>query len=137
MQTIHAFIKANKISLQPVRVENRPSGGGDWKGADRHWACLLLCGKTVSGFPRAINVWFTQGAGHTKAPTAADVLDCLASDAQTGAQDFAEFCADMVGDPDSIKARKTWKSCRKTARRLDFLLTSASLHSLVNEVERM
>ncbi len=48
------------------------------------------------------------------APTAADVLYCLVSDANGCDQSFDDWCADLGESNDSIKARDTYFACQKT-----------------------
>jgi hypothetical protein len=68
---------------------------------------------------------FYTGLGLTGEPTAADVIQCLVSDAagyrDTG--DFQEWCSDYGMDTDSRAAHKTWKACRRISERLHTFLT--------------
>lgn len=41
-------------------------------------------------------------------------FSCFVSDAMAGAQSFAEFCEEFGYDDDSIRARDTWKACRRS-----------------------
>lgn len=51
-------------------------------------------------------------------PALLDVMSCLTLDAQSGSMPFSEFCNLFGYDSDSRSARKTWKACAKTARKL-------------------
>jgi hypothetical protein len=78
----------------------------------RPWRVRLTLGR------RQMTVPFYQGPAHTREPTAADVLSCLALDARCGEGDFAGFCDDMGYDQDSRKAEKLYQSCVETSKRL-------------------
>jgi hypothetical protein len=67
---------------------------------------------------RKLTTTFRQGTGHSNEPTAADVLACLTSDASSGEMSFSEFCDNFAYNPDSIKAHKTWRTCRTLAARV-------------------
>ena len=61
---------------------------------------------------RTLTVPFGQGPAHTEDPTAADVIDCLASDSATydNANGFEDWAADLGFDTDSRKAEKTYNT---------------------------
>jgi len=65
---------------------------------------------------------FWQGVGHSEDPTAEGCLECLLSDAFSGADDFEEFCANMGYDSDSRRAERIWRQCHKVAENLKRLL---------------
>jgi hypothetical protein len=68
-----------------------------------------------------MTVYFSMGSGHHgKAPEAADVLDCLASDAAgiENAQSFEDWCGEYGYDTDSRKAFRTFNVCKREAERL-------------------
>jgi hypothetical protein len=67
---------------------------------------------------RSLTVPFFMGPARCNAPTAADVLLCLVSDASAGEQSFEGFCSDFGYDVGSRKAEATWKACAKTAPKL-------------------
>jgi hypothetical protein len=71
---------------------------------------------------RSMTAAFYQGPAHKDAPSAADVLSCLCSDARAGDQTFEDFCSDMGLDTDSRKAEKTWRACKATGPRVYALL---------------
>ncbi len=56
------------------------------------------------------------------APNAADVVSCLAMSARLGESSFEDYCADLGYDSDSIKAKKVWQACKRTAPRMRRLL---------------
>ena len=71
---------------------------------------------------RTLTTYFSCGPAIDHEPTAADVLSCLCSDANAGAQDFDGFCSDFGYDTDSRKAEKAWRACQKMADRLPVFL---------------
>ena len=64
---------------------------------------------------KPLSLPFFQGLGHLRAPTAADVVYCLCSDARCGEQAFEEFCSDLGYDSDSRRAELIWRKCRESA----------------------
>ena len=74
---------------------------------------------------RSLTTSFFQGSAHKTAPSAADVLSCLASDARSGEQSFEDFCGDFGYDADSRKAHETWKTCARMTKQLHKLLGDA------------
>ena len=71
-------------------------------------------------------------------PSAADVLDCLASDSNTidNARNFEDFCSDLGYDSDSRKAEKIYKACRHAAKRLRNFIGD-QYETLVYNTERL
>ncbi len=84
-----------------------------------HWTCTLSY--KVPGQTRTLRIPYSCGLGHQgKAPSAADVLDTLASDA-TGyeaATGFEGWCAEFGYDTDSRKAERTYRALERQTRRL-------------------
>jgi hypothetical protein len=74
---------------------------------------------------RSLTTSFFQGSAHKTAPSAADVLACLASDARSGEESFEDFCGSFGYDADSRKAHTTWKACAKMTKQLRRLLGDA------------
>jgi hypothetical protein len=94
-----------------------------------HWAVTLRMGR------KQMTVPFSQGWAHTKPPTAADVLDCLASDASGADESFEDWAANYGYDTDSRKAERTYNAVRKqTARLRQFL---GDKYEPLLEVERL
>jgi hypothetical protein len=104
-----AFCEKHGITIECTYGANkRPASSSDMHG----WRVTLKHGR------KRFTCDFFQGSAHTKEPTAADVLSCLCSDAQAGAQSFEDFCSEFGDSTDSRKAHETWKACASTARRL-------------------
>lgn len=66
-----------------------------------------------------ISFKWRQGLALEPIPSVSNVLYALQGDAVYGIQTFREFCSDLGYDPDSRKARKTWKACGKIARKFE------------------
>jgi hypothetical protein len=86
---------------------------------DRGWehyamTCLLKYER------RSLKTPFMQGTAHADEPTAAEVLACLISDAQSveSARSFEDWCGDLGYDSDSRKAEATYKACEATGGKL-------------------
>jgi len=86
-----------------------------------------------------ITVWFSQGNGHKKPPTAADVLDCLASDASgyENSRNFADWCAEYGYDDDSRTAERIYHTIAEQAKELRHFLGGQDIYDrLLWETER-
>ena len=78
-----------------------------------HWRCAFKMGR------RSMTVYFSMGMGHNgKKPTADEVLACLASDARGVDTSFEDWCGDYGYDTDSRKAERTFKACKRSAKKL-------------------
>lgn len=92
-------------------VDRDVDPASDWAPGTSHYLVTLRMGR------KRLTVPFHMGSAHTSEPTAAEVLDCLVSDANSP-EDFAEFCSDFGFDVDSRKAEKTHKACLAIGRKL-------------------
>ena len=98
-----------------------------------HWRCVLKAGRSQ------FTVYFSMGAAHNgKAPKAADVLDCLASDACgfANARDFADWASEYGYDPDSRKAYHTYRIVEKQAKKLRKFLGESAYETLLWGIEQ-
>lgn len=86
-----------------------------------------------------LSVFFSQGTGVLRAPTAADVLDSLATDAQTvaNAASFEEWARELGYDADSRKAERTYNLIRSQSLRLEAFLGRALFVRLLDGTERL
>lgn len=138
MQTISEFIETNGITSEAVRL---PDGNNDgWK----HRAFVVTLYRGGHGTGKGAEVArmstpFKQGMGHTKAPTTADVLDSLASDAQglEGAYRFEEWALEYGYDADSRRAEAIFHAVRQSAADLRRFLTPSQYEELLHNVERL
>jgi len=102
------------------RVHENPNimrEGKPWS-AD-HWKVTLRCQR------RQFTTYFSKGHGHGGvAPTADEVLECLASDSAgyDCARSFEDWAADYGYDPDSRTAEKTYKIIGKQTKAIKRLL---------------
>lgn len=88
----------------------------DWQQHANGFRCTLH----YQGRQYTFDFW--QGVAISGEPDAEGCLDCLLSDAQSGEQDFEEFCSEFGYDTDSRSAEATWKACKKTATAMRRLL---------------
>lgn len=118
LETVCAELGIKAERTQGAPVSDLDEDGDDWRRTARGWTVKLVHQK------RSITVPFWQGAAHTKPPTAADVLSCLVSDASSyeSARDFEDWARDLGYDTDSIKAKRTYEACGRTAKRVRTLL---------------
>lgn len=115
--TLKEFIEELGISLRCQRID-RNRDMPDFEGD--HWRVQLKRRIAGSRAPRTMTLTFSKGYGHGGAePTAAEVLECLRSDAFYGEHNtFEEFCYELGYDPDSRKAEKTYHALRKSYGKL-------------------
>src|ERR1051325_8456409 len=80
-----------------------PNLAGDKDGAASHYKVTFRRGR------RQFTTYFSMGAAHTKEPTAAEVLDCLASDVSgfQNAGSFESWCDEYGYDHDSGRPGRT------------------------------
>ena len=126
--TYPEFIAANRIKFSATRTDRNPHMDD---GADMdHWRCV------ISRSGRRMVLTFSKGFGHNGAePELAEVLECLASDAIMADELFESWCASLGYDPDSRKAERTYKACRKQAASLRRVLGPAYDVMAAGEVE--
>ena len=86
---------------------------------------------------RQMTLYFSQGYGISGEPTAADVLNCLASDSSSveNSREFEEWASDLGYDPDSRKAEKIYKTIIKQAERLKKFLGNDLYKTLLWDTE--
>ena len=93
-----------------------------------HWKVALLNPKNK----KQLTVIFSRGYGHNgQEPTADDVLYCLVSDSDCMDYDFEEWAENLGYDPDSRKAEKTFKVCkRQSAKLIKFIDSEEDMEAL-------
>jgi hypothetical protein len=129
--TVSKFIRDNKIKFTADHADSNP-GMVDSANMD-HWKCLL------SRPGKRMTVYFSMGYGHRgSAPKAADVLDCLGTDASTieNADCFETWASEYGYGMDSRKAEKIFKNCEHQAKRLCAFLGEELYHQLLWNTER-
>lgn len=132
MQSTTKFSQSFGIVAKCERWHENPANR-DWQDAD-HWKCVL------KGAGSQMTIYFSMGYGHNgKAPKAADILDCLASDAASyeNAQDFEDWAPDFGYDTDSRKAEGVYKAVSKGAAKLKRFLGPDAYETLLWNTERL
>lgn len=88
---------------------------------------------------KQMTLYFSQGYGISGEPTAADVLNCLASDSSIveNARSFEDWASDLGYEPDSRKAEKIFKTCEKQAERFKKFLGDELYKTLLWNTEGM
>lgn len=132
--TLAQFLKRECVTARAVRVAyDARQDGEDWRDAGaRHFVVTLRRGR------KSMRVRFHQGSAYTEDPTAADVLDCLASDAAgyENARGFVAWAQEYGYDVDSRRAEKTYKTIARQAARLRAFLTDEKYDVLLWQTER-
>jgi hypothetical protein len=137
------FANRHNIGAYVLRINKRPDIDMDaWEKTARHW--LVVLHRVVDGSPGSpihaeAHTYYSQGPAHRKPPSAADVLDSLASDIASvrSARDFEDWCSDMGVDPDSRKWFACYERIFETQKSLLRLLGSSLLDELVEKTERL
>src|SRR3990167_2453382 len=99
---------------------------------------ITIKAKSVDRNPH-MSVTFSKGYGHNGAePTAAEVLDCLASDAAglDNSRNFEDWCSEYGYNEDSRTAWRTYKTVVHEAVRLRHFLLDGLYDQLLYQVER-
>lgn len=130
--SLQDFIGNTAIRASVRYADSNPNMPDMGAGAT-HWLVTLRSGRFSMRVP------FSQGSAYTKEPTAADVLDCLASDAAgfENAQSFEDWCAEYGYDTDSRKAFRTYSTIRRQANKLRAMLGDANYETLLWKTERL
>lgn len=99
----------------------------EWNTPNNGWRVTL---KNKRG--QKMTVPFYMGIGLHGAPTAAEVLESLVSDAlgYRNARSFEEWAGDYGYDTDSRAAYRTFEACRRISERLDKFLTPEEFEAL-------
>lgn len=93
-----------------------PDWDDKWVQQASHYACILRYAHKKATF------YMIMGCAHTNEPTAADVISCVASNAQALDLTFPEWCREFGYDSDSRKAERIYKRCRQTGAKMRKLL---------------
>ena len=129
--TMRRFTKVNGVRIKSIWSDSNPNM--DVKYPMNHYKCRLFCGT------HKMDLYYSMGVAHCGNPTAAEVLNCLASDSASyaNAGSFEEWCGDYGYDSDSRKAFKTWKIVKRQSEKLKTLLGADLYEKLLNETEQM
>lgn len=105
MSQLERLCERRPVLRVSCKYEGTVTRDGNWQAHE--WKVTLRYER------RRLTVPFFQGMGHSKEPSAADVISCLCSDARAGEEPFEEFCSNFGYDSDSRKAWDTWKACER------------------------
>lgn len=119
------------VRMTATEVAERPAALR-WNGHrdSRHYRVTLSCDG------RRMVIYYSMGPAHTEGPTLPGVLDCLVSDARSGAESFEDFCSELGFDEDSRTAERTWKACARTDDALRRVFGDERVELLTYETER-
>lgn len=142
-QTMHQFVEKYGVTISNKRAASNPHMK-DARGDMHHWSCTLR----VKGSPARITIPFSQGSAHTKEPTAADVLSCMADDASMArnakdAEDMAENLGmeleieGKYGLKKNPEVKRLYTACMNEATKLEYLLGKAGAEELMNDTESL
>lgn len=120
------FAQEHGIHATAIGADRNPNMD-DASPDSRHWKVTLRRGVA------RLTVPFTQGAAHTKPPTAMDVLGCLASDASGAGESFEEWCSNFGYDADSRKAKRTYDAVKSQTSKLKTFLGDGLFRALLED----
>lgn len=125
------FVTAHKITMTAERTDSNPHM--DNSREMDHWRVTLRRGS------KRMSLVFSKGFGHNGAkPTAAEVLDCLASDASSvDGNNFEDWARELGYDEDSRKAQRTYNTIERQLRSLGRLLGPDLYPTALYDIERM
>ena len=135
MASLRSFIDCNNVAVKTCEMVGENPNCPDWRDA-YHWKVTLRA--KIDGRRTQLTCFFSMGYGLDREPTAADILDCLASDSASveNCVGFEDWAGDLGYDPDSRTAEKTFKACRKAAERLEKFL-GRDYRDLLYNTERL
>lgn len=134
--TLDEFIERHGLTMDAEYADTNPNMTGMPPGS-MHWLCTIRRGGETMAVP------FSQGPAHTEPPTAADVLNCLASDASSieNAPDWLDWAEEMgFGDEGASgmrKARDTYQAIERQSADLRELLGGDAFEVLLWHTERL
>ena len=133
--TLDQFITEQQLVMSVRPIKRNPHMQGEQM--PRNFECTIEF--EGRGYHEPLTVYFSQGSAHTKPPTLAGVLDCLASDASgvDNAQSFEDWASEYGYDTDSRKAEKIYNICVQQAQELKALLGQDAYDQLLYETERL
>ncbi len=119
------FLKRFGITMRIVLSDSKPAA---WEVHGHHYR-ITLSRPGQSG-RLAFDFWGSQkDAEEGEDPSQYDVLSCIASDIHTP-ETFEDFCSEYGDDPDSIKAKQTWKRAHAHAQRLRAFFNDEEISAL-------
>ena len=107
-------------------LSNRVRATSEWADTNPHMSDMPPGSShwrvTLRYQGRQMTVPFSMGPAHSHEPEAAEVLECLLSDASGADEDFENWAADLGYDPDSRKAERIYKTVQRQTLKLSRLL---------------
>lgn len=134
--TVEQFIEKHGITMTVQPAGSNPNMENSH--TMDNWRCCFSF-PCAERHTRLMEVYFSVGVGHNgKAPEAADVLDCMASDSAgiDNNQTFEDWAGEYGYDPDSRKAEKTYRACLEQAEKLKTFLGADAFDELLYHTER-
>jgi len=143
------FIASHGLSFRAVRVDSRPDGLGDiptdgpmvnksWAQVENNHRRHFRVEFRTLASDFALVTHFSQGSAHTEEPTAAEVLECLASDARSvvDSADVLDFASEFGWELDTPEAlnhlRRVFAGCTETLDALDRLVGEDAREELLS-----
>lgn len=124
--TTQEYIDLHKITATVTHADSNPSmpdlDGDHWRVTlhrRTHTGKRYNANKIGEAIVARMSLYFSKGYGHNGAePTAAEVLDCLRSDAWGADELFETWACNCGYDPDSRNAEKIYNTVRRQTARL-------------------
>jgi hypothetical protein len=133
------FLEDYKLELHlticPPAMQSAPKWAKDGKHGTKYRVQIYLPGCPDKGC-LSFDFWGSYADKkqnemhfHKKHPSKYDILACISSDSYCP-DTFGEFCIELGYDIDSIRAKKTFKRCRKFSRDIREFFTTDELNQL-------
>lgn len=132
------FVREHQIEITATRIPARADIDMSGWGKDAsHWHITFR--QVGRGNNRTMTTYYIMGSAYKHKPTAADVLDCLASDASgyDNARNFEDWASEYGYDTDSRKAYGTYQILGEQAKQLRQWLGNAAYTQLTEQTERL
>lgn len=111
--TIGRFEFMLQITSIPRRSDRDQS---EWDRDASHYQVTLSVATVNGKRDKQYTFEYSQGSGIEGWPRARRVLESIVMDAQSGIDDFDDFCSNFGYDNDSMSADRTWRACRKVTK---------------------
>lgn len=113
-----------KTLCRNVKIECTYGAKLDWNKQESWQQASHGYSVTLTYQRRRLTVDFWMGSAHTSEPNAADVLECLLSDARSGVETFEEWCSELGMNQDSRQAERVHKACVAMHKKLQRFLAA-------------
>ena len=130
-----------KVNYKQFEIKTFYRGDKCWNCDNRNYNNHIVTVKnTESGKATRFEFWCS--IMHPEFETEYDVLNafyCFVSDALSGLYSFDEFCSEFGYDPDSRKAEKVYKACKRAYAKFERVsgFSENEMYDFINELSEI